>query len=77
MQAHLIDNKHFDLVSPADNQRAYHFMVADTESDISAQGWADGVNAAVTRSQNPKAAAAVRPKSALALFGAVESASGE
>jgi len=79
MQAHFIDSKHFDVVSPADNQRAYHFMVADTGSEVSAQGWVDGINAAVERSQNPKAstAALARPKSALALFGAVDSASGE
>jgi hypothetical protein len=68
-QAHLIDSKHFDVVSPADGGRAYHFMVADDA--MSAQAWVDAIHAALARGKPPKAV--MRPKSAMALFGSVES----
>ena len=41
-----IDSKHFDIVSPGDKDRAYHFMVADS-SNTTVSAWADAINSAV------------------------------
>lgn len=61
----VIDNTHFDIVSPADGGRAYHFM--STEKNADPTKWVEVINdfMAKGRPTMPK------PRSAMALFGSV------
>jgi len=61
----VIDATHFDMVSPADSGRAYHFV--STDPACNSDKWADVVNDFKNRGRP----AIPKPRSAMALFGAV------